>query len=577
MADSSANYRAKYLQALKEQERLEKQHSFQLDLLKKAMLRLGVAATGLDANLDASIARLRETMRGGSGVQVSEQLERVQKAADAFEVARKRENEAAAKELASLSDQYQALQIPSSIRTGLKDFNKALSTRLENYRQYPAALQDLVKLQQLALEAATKPEQGLWQRLRGGKSLQAAEQELANESKAKAQKDVKPDDEEPISERAEAEARSELVLHGEHIVAGESAIHDSEDSYEKVAKRIATTLENLVQKIRPNAVIKHKVDIVRLRIERGMDWFALAVTLEDIRDILFLRYLQADEEFSDYLNQIKGELQNIRSALSGAEERENAQHLAANAFSDAVSTQVGKIQDSIAATRNIDDLKHEVTDHLSYIHSALDEFRSSRQAPVPLSEELKQLVARVQSIESESQKTKAALEEQRHKATHDALTGLPNREAYNERAFHEVERFKRYGHPLSMAVCDIDFFKKINDTYGHQAGDKVLKLIAKLISTRLRNVDFAARFGGEEFVILMPETEPEQAKSVLEKIRKVIGKTPFRFKDSPVQITISFGIAGFGAKDSVESAFERADKALYTAKKEGRNRCVIAP
>jgi diguanylate cyclase len=569
MADSSANYRAKYVQALKDQERLEKQHSFQLDLLKKAMLRLGVAASGLDANLDASLERLRETMRGGSGVQVSEQLERVQKAVDAFEVVRKRENEAAAKQLSSLSDQYQALQIPSSIRSGLKDFNKALGKRLENYRQYPAALQDLVKLQELALEAASNPDQGFWQRLRGGRSLQAAEPETAPEKKAK------PAEVEDSEEVKPADV-IEHVMHGEHIAAGESAIHDSEDSYEKVARRIAETLENLVEKIRPNAVIKHKVDIVRLRIERGMDWFALAVTLEDIRDILFLRYLQADEEFSDYLNQVKGELQSIRSALSGAEEREHAQNQAADKFSDAVSTRVGKIQDSIAGTANIDSLKDEVTDHLSYIHSALEEFRSSRQAPVSLSDELKQLVSRVQSIESESKKTKAALEEQRHKATHDALTGLPNREAYNERAFHELERFKRYGRPLSMAVCDIDYFKKINDTYGHQAGDKVLKLIAKLISTRLRNVDFAARFGGEEFVILMPETEPNQAQSVLEKIRKVIGKTPFRFKESPVQITISFGIVGFTENDSVESAFERADKALYKAKEEGRNRCVIA-
>ena len=156
------------------------------------------------------------------------------------------------------------------------------------------------------------------------------------------------------------------------------------------------------------------------------------------------------------------------------------------------------------------------------------------------------------------------------------MTGLPNREAYNQRAYTEMQRFKRYGRPLSLAVCDVDHFKRINDTYGHQAGDKVLKMLAKVLRTRLREVDFIARYGGEEFVILLPETETANALHVLDKIRSGIGNTPFRFKDEPVTITISFGISACLEGEMIEQSFARADQALYDAKKQGRNRCIIA-
>jgi len=140
----------------------------------------------------------------------------------------------------------------------------------------------------------------------------------------------------------------------------------------------------------------------------------------------------------------------------------------------------------------------------------------------------------------------------------------------------EHDRFKRYGHPLTMAICDIDFFKKINDGFGHQVGDKVLQLISKVVSTRLRNVDFIARYGGEEFVILLPETSSDKAFGVLDKIRAAVAKTPFRFKEKPLQITISFGIADFTKDQSLDDVFAKADAALYKAKENGRNQCVIA-
>jgi diguanylate cyclase len=176
-------------------------------------------------------------------------------------------------------------------------------------------------------------------------------------------------------------------------------------------------------------------------------------------------------------------------------------------------------------------------------------------------------------MEDEAAKNRTVLEKQRYKALHDPLTELPNREYYNERASYEYQRWQRYGRPLTLAVFDIDHFKKINDGHGHQAGDRVLKVIGRSVAKRLREVDFFCRFGGEEFVALMPETSLADAMPVLDTIRAAIANAAFNYKEQPISITLSIGVTEFKTGDDVESAFVRADEALYAAKSGGRN-CV---
>ena len=125
-------------------------------------------------------------------------------------------------------------------------------------------------------------------------------------------------------------------------------------------------------------------------------------------------------------------------------------------------------------------------------------------------------------------------------------------------------------------VADVDHFKQINDNYGHLAGDKVLRILAKEISTRVRQTDFVARYGGEEFVVLLNNIALEDAEKLMNNVRQKIEKCPFHFKEKQVQITMSFGIAEFGRNDMPETAFERADTALYRAKQSGRNRVCVA-
>lgn len=163
-------------------------------------------------------------------------------------------------------------------------------------------------------------------------------------------------------------------------------------------------------------------------------------------------------------------------------------------------------------------------------------------------------------------------------ATTDELTGLPNRRAFIAAASREIERARRYHHPLSVVVADIDHFKKINDRYGHAAGDEALRVFTKAISSCLRqNVDCAARIGGEEFAVLLPETDPAGARIAAERMRVAAAAATVEHDGISFELTASFGTAAWlPGEISSERALSRADEALYEAKRRGRNMVVSA-
>jgi len=151
----------------------------------------------------------------------------------------------------------------------------------------------------------------------------------------------------------------------------------------------------------------------------------------------------------------------------------------------------------------------------------------------------------------------------------DALTGLPNRLEANIRLKQEFARYKRSGKPFSACAIDIDFFKSINDKFGHATGDDVLKVIAKCLATSIRETDFVARIGGEEILVLLPDTPIELAPVLAEKLRKSIANTPF---DSVGSVTVSIGVSSVIESDLFETdVIDRADQLLYKAKDMGRN------
>ena len=160
-----------------------------------------------------------------------------------------------------------------------------------------------------------------------------------------------------------------------------------------------------------------------------------------------------------------------------------------------------------------------------------------------------------------------------YQASHDTLTGLFNRNKFDNIFGKEIRRGLRYNNDLSLVLLDIDFFKLVNDRYGHQVGDQVLKEVSSIIMHNVREHDTVVRWGGEEFLILLPETDINGAKIVAEKVRNAIFEKTLTEKN--LNITASFGITVMNDKDTEESIIIRADKALYDAKKNGRNKVVV--
>lgn len=156
----------------------------------------------------------------------------------------------------------------------------------------------------------------------------------------------------------------------------------------------------------------------------------------------------------------------------------------------------------------------------------------------------------------------------------DNLTKLSNRAKFYEVIERETERFRRHNQPLSILLFDIDGFKTINDTYGHNVGDEALKSLTKLVGAQLREVDYFVRWGGDEFIIVAPDTDIDKAAALAERARKIV--ETYRFQTIG-NYTITFSVAQFKASDTVDSFIKRADRGLYRAKEAGKNRVEVCP
>ena len=193
------------------------------------------------------------------------------------------------------------------------------------------------------------------------------------------------------------------------------------------------------------------------------------------------------------------------------------------------------------------------------------------------------LTTRVQSTREHLRRQKAelaqALEQIRQLATHDDLTGLLNRRAMLDRMQLEQRRSLRSGSPLLIAQLDIDHFKAVNDTHGHAAGDLVLQSFADTVRRNVRDTDVLARWGGEEFVLLLCDTPAADAVALMERLRQAVQamQVPVPQGDGPITVTVSIGLARHTPADPLAGTLERADRALYAAKAGGRNRVVPAP
>ncbi|MDH5391899.1 MAG: GGDEF domain-containing protein [Gammaproteobacteria bacterium] len=355
-----------------------------------------------------------------------------------------------------------------------------------------------------------------------------------------------------------------------------SRVNDDEsDNHPRMREIFIQLLEQLVVPVSLLA----KVEVLKNHLETGSDkdWrIGLKKIVHFINEVRFQQY-QEEGEYEDFLYQITNRLQEMVRFLEDENIRIEQNDEKGSELNRAVTQEVVVLRQGLETACTLADLRTVVNSRLDAIsgfmeeHSLLEKHRSDSAKG-----NMTYMQNRINLLEKETAELKISLAEKNREAMYDALTGIPNRLFYEKRVSEDIARWKRFDTPLSLAIWDVDKFKSVNDTYGHKAGDKVLKAIAQILNKRIRETDFLARYGGEEFVMLLPGTVEEETLRLANELRLAVAECAFHYNDEAVDITISCGISGFRTGDELAGVFERADKALYQAKASGRNRCVVA-
>lgn len=283
-----------------------------------------------------------------------------------------------------------------------------------------------------------------------------------------------------------------------------------------------------------------------------------------------------NNDLQGFIAKVNKQLVDIKSFVKLTQEsREESINRSAD-LKDSVDSSVGEIQNKVSSANDIDCLKNDISGYLDKICEEVEKNdQVEQQKDIASAESYSKITNELSSTQAELAELKEELKETKSQLLRDSLTGLYNRMAFEDRVEVELSRSKRIKSPLCLAMWDIDHFKNVNDTYGHDVGDKVLKAFSTVIMKRIRKTDMFARMGGEEFVLLMPDTSSDLALNLNDELREIFLKCKFNYGETAFSSTASVGIADFEEGDTPESVMKKADLALYESKNTGRNRCTI--
>ncbi|MDP6183582.1 MAG: GGDEF domain-containing protein [Gammaproteobacteria bacterium] len=383
-----------------------------------------------------------------------------------------------------------------------------------------------------------------------------------------------------ISEiRNRIRARHTEAEFNQHLVET-AAVISAEFSAEGDPKQFAQARDQLlllVELIPFPAGLTGRAKKTRRSIEMADTPAALYGCIPEIADLTAAMRVELQAEIDDlgeFLKNILSRLREFESQIRKSDTFRDRGAKNASTLEKNVCGEVEEMRSEIVGESDIAQIKIAVASHLDNINTKLGDFvQAEHKRCAEASEKVENMVNAIAELEDEAKELRDNLKEQREQVLIDPLTGILNRSGYTENVGKEFLRWRRYGSTLTLAVIDLDRFKDINDSYGHAAGDKVLTNVAQQIESQIRECDILCRYGGEEFVLLLPETSLQDGMALLEKLRAYIAKCNFHFQQTPVPVTLSCGIAEFRESDNVADVFDRADQAMYLSKRSGRDQC----
>lgn len=338
----------------------------------------------------------------------------------------------------------------------------------------------------------------------------------------------------------------------------------------------AGLLGELIARLQGDAVLAKALEELKDRIAPGSSAEALREVAASLADLLNQQQQRLQQEklsLEGLLGQVDSRLDEFAVYLLQDRDARKDERASHSDFSERLHGEVDHLGRQTRQATELEQLKSQVSSRLTAINSHVQDFRTREEQRIARLEERGDAMRlRIDELERETSHLRQSLQVEQQLAATDPLTRIPNRLAYEQEVQLEFNRWQRFRRPVALAVWDIDEFKAINDRFGHKAGDKVLFAVAQVLRKQLRSTDFVARVGGEEFVMLLPGADPEQARRLCEELRRKVSALGFHFGGTPVRITSSVGITDFRIEDTPDTAFERADAALYRAKKAGRDR-----
>jgi diguanylate cyclase len=344
------------------------------------------------------------------------------------------------------------------------------------------------------------------------------------------------------------------------------------DEAVSVLRALIRRFAEIPQLASPAAALAQRLDLGVP--EGGWDLFLRGVA-DAVGEAVAAREPQRElDDFLEHLTQQLEGLENWTRWQAGAAQsrRDDAAGLELS-----VKAETARLRQEVVTSPALGHLKSRMQARLDTVTRELLEFRQSEaRRQVEHERRAGELSREIAELKSRTDNLIALCAEQEARLMIDSLTGCHSRYAYERRLTEEFQRWQRHSQPLTFSIWDIDLFKRVNDSYGHEAGDRLLRSIAELFTQNKRSEDFLARIGGEEFALLLPMTTLEAAASVAEKLRCVVEAAAFRHHGEPVQVTMSAGLTDFRVGDTPTTVYERADRALYQAKRQGRNHCVAS-
>lgn len=371
---------------------------------------------------------------------------------------------------------------------------------------------------------------------------------------------------------------SKTLAHLSHVSRESKDKIESSDTYTQQQYFIKQINKLLLESNIPPK-FQNQCALIRKKINSNLDEIKFRKVMDSALSLLLVikeHAISEQRHIETFLSNIPSQIQSLEQYTLSASESNKLSIEHRDHLNNVISQQFDNIKTSSDAANELSSLQTTINQHLLELSDQFKKHKDtedSRQHDTQ--KQLNLMSHKLQDMEIEAEELRNDLKIAHDQALRDTLTGLPNRLAFDERSIIEFNRWYRYQTPLTLLIWDIDHFKLINDNYGHKAGDKTLTLVAQLILQNCRDTDFIARFGGEEFVMILPNTNAEQALTLANNIRSIIADSGFNYNSEAITLTISAGISQFTSDDDFESVFERADQALYSSKEQGRNKCTI--